>query len=226
MKKLVATLVIGLCACMAIHAQNGSVKVSQSAEIDALVNGKKAKEQTKQDKKAEKEKKKEAASQQTNVRIKMPENTPAPPRPTLPDLKPVPRPEIGVSNGPRMVTKTVHKRVKVMGPDGKPIMRKVLKRVAYKGMRKTAGFRVQVFSGGNTRVDRQKAEQAGHKVKAQFPEAPVYVHFYSPRWICRVGNYTDQKDAAVMLRKIKELGFPSAVIVRSPVTVRNAHYVN
>lgn len=228
MKKLIATILIAVCGMTIAMAQSdqqkgkGSVKVSQSAEIDALVSGKKGKP----DKVSKKQPQDNKAASSVNIRMKMQEMAPPPPRPTVPDAKASQRPEVGVSKGPRMVTKIVHKRVKVLGPDGRPLTRKVTKRVAYKGIKKTAGFRVQVFSGGNTRVDRQKAEQAGRKVKAKYPDAPVYVHFYSPRWICRVGNFTDHKEAASMLHRVKELGFPGAVIVRTPVTVRNTQFLN
>lgn len=81
---------------------------------------------------------------------------------------------------------------------------------------KGAGFRIQVFSGGNTRDARQEAERAGHKVKAAMPELPVYVHFYTPRWGCRVGNFRTYKDAQKVLKKIWKLGYKQAIILRKP----------
>ena len=54
---------------------------------------------------------------------------------------------------------------------------------------KVNGYRVQVFAGGNSRDARVKAEKTGREINALFPGEPVYVHFYSPRWICRMGNY-------------------------------------
>ena len=54
---------------------------------------------------------------------------------------------------------------------------------------KISGYRVQAFAGGNTRDDKQRAQQIGNAIKMKHPDQPVYVHFYSPRWICRVGNY-------------------------------------
>ena len=55
------------------------------------------------------------------------------------------------------------------------IQKKIMKGV------KVAGYRVQVFAGGNTRNDRLKAERIGSEIKSLFPGVPVYVHFYSPR---------------------------------------------
>ena len=81
-------------------------------------------------------------------------------------------------------------------------------------------YRVQVFSGGNSRSDRQKAERIGNEIKSNFPDEPVYVHFYSPRWICRVGNYRTYEEAHAMLTAIKEAGHQQASIVKGKITVQ------
>lgn len=66
---------------------------------------------------------------------------------------------------------------------------------------KMAGYRVQVFAGGNSRRDRIKAERIGSEIKGLFPSEPVYVHFYSPRWICRMGNYRTYEEAHEVLER-------------------------
>ena len=85
---------------------------------------------------------------------------------------------------------------------------------------KTTGYRVQVFAGSNTRRDRQRAEQAKAQLKNLFPDEAVYVHFYSPRWICRIGNYRTYDEALRMKKEIKQLGFESATIVKGQITVQ------
>ena len=80
--------------------------------------------------------------------------------------------------------------------------------------RRGKGFRIAVYSGGNTREDRNKAELAGQKVKDALPDQPVYVHFYSPRWMCLVGNFEEYKDAQKALWKVKKAGYKSANIIR------------
>jgi len=85
---------------------------------------------------------------------------------------------------------------------------------------KINGYRVQVFAGGNSRKDRQQAEQTGNSVKASFPETPVYVHFYSPRWICRVGNYRTYEEAHHMLVSLRKMGFNQATIVKGKISVQ------
>ena len=84
---------------------------------------------------------------------------------------------------------------------------------------KTVGYRVQVLAGGNTRQDRQRAEQAGRSLRTLFPGEEVYVHFYSPRWICRVGNFRTYEEAHEMLRNIRNLGISGASIVKGKITV-------
>lgn len=89
------------------------------------------------------------------------------------------------------------------------------------GSYKVDGYRVQVYAGGNSRKDRQTAEEIGAKLKRSFPAEPVYVHFYSPRWICRIGNYRSYDDAVRMLKDVKAMGFKQASLVRGKITVQN-----
>ena len=92
--------------------------------------------------------------------------------------------------------------------------KKVMRR-AYK----TNGYRVQVFAGGNSREDKIKAQQVGNAVKAAFPSHPIYVHFYSPRWICRMGNYRTYEEASAILSQVKKLGYKQACIVKGKISV-------
>lgn len=85
---------------------------------------------------------------------------------------------------------------------------------------KVSGYRVQAFAGGNSRVDRQKAERIGNDIKSHYADVPVYVHFYSPRWICRVGNYRTYEEAHQMLVSLRKLGYSQATIVKGKITVQ------
>ncbi len=87
-----------------------------------------------------------------------------------------------------------------------------------KNAQKITGYRVQVFSGGNSREDKTRAENTGEQIKRLFPGEPVYVHFYSPRWICRMGNYRTYEEAQGMLARVKEAGFGQASLVKGPIT--------
>lgn len=85
--------------------------------------------------------------------------------------------------------------------------------------RKITGYRVQVFSGGNSREDKNKAYEAGSDMKTYFPEQPVYVHFYSPKWKCLMGNFRTYEEAGELLRQVKELGYSQATIIKGKITV-------
>lgn len=88
-----------------------------------------------------------------------------------------------------------------------------------KGGYKINGYRVQVYAGGNSRDARRKAEKTGREINNLFPGEPVYVHFYSPRWICRMGNYRTYEEAHQILNAVKKLGYKSAIIVKGKITV-------
>ena len=102
----------------------------------------------------------------------------------------------------------------IVTPDSTDTRKKVMK--GYK----VNGYRVQVFAGGNSRNDRIKAEAAGSEIKGLFPNEPVYVHFYSPRWVCRIGNYRTYEEAHEVLLSVKKLGYQSAIIVKGKITVQ------
>ena len=85
---------------------------------------------------------------------------------------------------------------------------------------KVTGYRVQAYAGGNSKADRQKAQNIGDQIKLKFPEQPIYVHFYSPRWICRVGNFRSYEEAHSMLLEIKKMGYDQATIVKGKISVQ------
>ena len=117
------------------------------------------------------------------------------------------------SDNKKVEAKTVETQQPVIVPDTIDTRKKVMK--GYK----VSGYRVQVFAGGNSRNDRIKAERTGSEIKSMFPGVPVYVHFYSPRWICRMGNYRTYEEAHEVLTRVKNLGYESAIIVKGKITV-------
>ena len=88
-----------------------------------------------------------------------------------------------------------------------------------KRMKKIVGYRIQAFVGGKTRADRQKAERTGEELRTIFPGHQVYVHFYSPRWICRMGNFRTLTEAKEVLDEVVKMGYDTATIVRGKITV-------
>ena len=134
--------------------------------------------------------------------------TPAtkPTQPTTPGTKPSTNSSISNSSG------TGNGETEEVAPD--------LSKKMMRGGVKVNGYRVQAFAGGNSRKDRIQAEQVGSDIKSHFADVPVYVHFYSPRWICRVGNYRTYEEAHQMLTQLRNLGYNQASIVKGKITVQ------
>lgn len=220
MKTIVALLTL-LCVAITTTAQTfterlqktvagkGTITVVHSAAIDKLVNGnqpdiKPAKplQTTQENKTADSTKKQQADStkkQQADSTKKQQADTT---KKTTTQTETKPQQESPKSDDDFEIP-TVDMRKKVMGR-------------SYK----VNGYRVQAFAGGNTRTDRQKAQNIGDAIKLKFPEQPIYVHFYSPRWICRVGNFRTYEEAHAMLLEVKKMGYTQASIVKGKITVQ------
>ncbi|MCM1109382.1 MAG: SPOR domain-containing protein [Clostridium sp.] len=85
---------------------------------------------------------------------------------------------------------------------------------------KSTGYRIQVYSGGNSRTARQEATRIGNQVKALYPELQVYTHFKSPRWICRVGDFKTYEEANEVFRALRDTRrFGEAIIVKSVILI-------
>ena len=195
MKHLAAITLLLACHCAVAGAQTftqrlqkevknqGTVTITQSAEIDELVNG-------------SWHKRNQAATGGTQAKAANATES------------------RGAKPGARANTTAAepYETAEAAMPD----TRKKVMRGAYK----TDGYRVQAFAGGNTRRDRQQAERIGNEIKALFPTQPIYVHFYSPRWICRVGNYRTYEEAHQMLTELRKLGYKQALIVKGKITVQ------
>lgn len=90
----------------------------------------------------------------------------------------------------------------------------------YRSRYTTVGYRIQVYSGGNSRAAREQAMRKGNLVKKYFADIPVYTHFYSPRWTCRIGDFRSYAEASRALSELKSTGaFSEAVIVKCKIQV-------
>lgn len=200
MKKIITTLLITF-SCMVVgHAQTflehlqkkqqgqGVVTVTQSKELDYLIDGVKAKPKLDKDSlNKDSINQKEVAKDSTTTE----------------------KPHRRLVRKEKETTDENTENVKV--DTRKKVMR---------GSHKVNGYRVQIFSGGNTRADRTKAHQAMTKAKQNYPSLPAYTHFFSPHWKCLVGNFIDYKEADKVLKQMKALGFKQAIIVKSKISVQ------
>lgn len=243
MKPFATLFIIALFSAINMNAQTytehiqkkvqgqGTVTVNQSKEIDELVNGK---AQTQPNTSAKKTPSKPAAAEQTHA-TKKTETKPTTTTQNNVTKKAENKPEIAEQHNTTKNEKDSAKKEETAkhetpapkkveenadDNDGMDIpvvdLRKKVMRKSYK----VTGYRVQAFAGGNSRQDKIKAQQIGNNIKMQFPEEPIYVHFYSPRWICRVGNYRSYEEAHRMLTQIHKMGYKSASIVRGKITVQ------
>lgn len=197
MNKIVVTLLLTFSCMATAHAQTflehlqkkqqgqGTVTVTQSKDLDYLINGvpkpKLDKDSLKKDTVQKEVVKDSTVTEKPHRRLVRKERDP---------------------NDESTETVKVDNRKKIM-----------------RGTHKVNGYRVQVFSGGNTRADREKAHQAMNRAKQNYPSLPVYTHFFSPHWKCLVGNFIEYKEAEKVLRQMKALGFKQAIIVKSKISV-------
>ena len=84
---------------------------------------------------------------------------------------------------------------------------------------KVMGYRVQLYGGSNSRQSKLEAQKANDTAKRLFPEYPVYTHFESPRWVCKIGNFTDRNEANEVWKRAKENGFRQALVVRDQILI-------
>ncbi len=195
----------------------GTVTVSQSKAIDELVNGKSIPQDNKEKAIPQTHTTKTILSNTTTKNSK----TSEPQKKLVPDsLKKTEhhdttteREKTATHEAPTKKVETEKEEIEVPMVD----MRKKVMRSSYK----VTGYRVQAFAGGNSRNDRLKAEQIGNAIKMKYPDQPVYVHFYSPRWICRIGNFRSLGEAKKMLAKVRAMGFKQACLVKGKITVQN-----
>ena len=190
----------------------GVVTVNQSKAIDELVNGKQIAPQDNKTKTTPQPQKNLTDTQRKNTETQHKEGTATTQHKLAPDsLK---KNETAKEGNHESNTQKAENKEETDMPVVD--MRKKVMRKSYK----VTGYRVQVYAGGNSRNDRLKAEQTGNNIKMKFPDQPVYVHFYSPRWICRMGNFKSLAEAQKVLAKVKALGYKQACLVKGKITVQ------
>ena len=72
---------------------------------------------------------------------------------------------------------------------------------------KARGFRICIFTGGNSRQDKAKAQQVGQQCRNKFGELAVYTFFQSPRWVTHVGDFATRKEAEKYVNLIRRAHF-------------------
>lgn len=88
-----------------------------------------------------------------------------------------------------------------------------------KKAKKIEGYRLQVYEGDNSRQSRIDVEKIGEEMKRLFPTETVYVQFYSPKWVCRIGNYRTYDEALEIRNKLRGYGYQTTKIMKGKITV-------
>ena len=238
MRRIITTLAAVCCLTVTTHAQSfldhlqkddkskGSVSVNQSEDISKLVNGSgKNKEQESAKQNQDKSRqdnqpaRREEPANRLSEREKAEMSTRS--RSERTSERPSTREDEAADRERRARERAARKAARerkikemeesaVIGDNHKKVM---------SNSKKVSGYRIQVFAGGNTREDRAKAQEIGAKIKVDMPSQPVYVHFYSPRWCCRFGNFRRQDDANDVLKKLKKQGYKNACVVKTTISV-------
>lgn len=233
--KRISALLVTLCIALASFAQ-GSVTVTQSSAISDLVNNKstnktqpaKQTQQTQTQPKTQPQSAPSTQAQQhtttttaptggetaTDGETVAPATTSSAPHVVHTYSGQQPRRNVV----PTGTDEEIAAMVKVRGGDYK-ISDGIGGKKVLRGAHKIKGWRLQVYNGGNKRSDREKAEELGRKVKQHYPGMPVYVHFYSPRWMTKCGNFRTHKDAEPYKTALLNLGFKNVSIVRQQIIV-------
>ena len=89
---------------------------------------------------------------------------------------------------------------------------------------KRAGFRIQVYSSGGSKVGGKSiANSRAAAVKNELPEASTYVSYKAPYWRMRVGDFLTREDALVVMEQLKAV-FPEfakdMIVVRDRINYR------
>ena len=72
---------------------------------------------------------------------------------------------------------------------------------------KVRGYRICIFTGGNSKKDKTKAQQMGQKCRELFGELAVYTSFKSPRWVTHVGDFRTAREAQKYVKLIRRAHF-------------------
>ena len=233
MKQFVLILIVVICSTSKTFGQNflnhlqqqdqgtGQVTVKQSKEIDELVNGKTAIIQDDKTKSTPTTKTlhpsvlDKQAQEHKNIAERKPTST----EHKLSNDQGK-KPETAKKQDPDSIKKPEHHEAEADKNIENEVPIVDMRKKVMRGSYKVTGYRVQAYAGGNSRADRQKAEQIGNSIKMRYPDQPVYVHFYSPRWICRVGNFRNLAEAQSMLAKVRAMGYKQACLVKGKITVQ------
>lgn len=113
-----------------------------------------------------------------------------------------------------------HKKVTTTSTSNSNAKNNGQKHYVNRARHKQRGFRICIFTGGNTRADKIKAIEMGQKCRNLFKELAVYPSFEAPRWVTHVGDFKTRQEAQKYVTRIRRARISYEVrIVSSEVNV-------
>ena len=110
---------------------------------------------------------------------------------------------------PKVVTQNTETKINVFASDS--VQLDSLGFPIPKGFITKDGFRIQIFTGGNSRQDKDLAIKLQHRSQELFPGVKAYCNFISPRWVVRIGDFATRDEAMMHLEKVRETGISKEV---------------
>ncbi|MDR1371162.1 MAG: SPOR domain-containing protein [Dysgonamonadaceae bacterium] len=87
---------------------------------------------------------------------------------------------------------------------------------------KVPGFRVQVFSGNDSRTAKEEASGKDRTIRELFPDVKTYIEYRPPRWSLRIGDFRTKEEAMVFMQELKQ-AFPDFGKEMYPVKVEEVN---
>lgn len=95
-----------------------------------------------------------------------------------------------------------------------------LQRPEVKGYLDKQGYRIQIYTGSNSRESKTTALNLKQRSLKLFPDMEAYCSFISPRWVVRIGDFLNREQAMEQLIKVRESGLSREVrLVRCKIKV-------
>jgi hypothetical protein len=239
--KTIVTTLCAACACAAASAQSsytanlrksepgkGTVVIVQSDEIERIVNTSQSRGAA-AGAKAKTAKGNAATARKDNGGKKDPKDTKqqksATPSTDTHDKDGVAKKEVDTAKGHTPATPAAPSR-----EQGHNILPEVSKSVhvdKYEGgyyvarqRHKAQGYRICIYTGGNSRKDREAAVKMGNTCRSYFSELAAYTSFESPRWVTHVGDFRTKEEAQKYVKLIRRKRFTYETrVVRSTVNL-------
>ena len=84
----------------------------------------------------------------------------------------------------------------------------------------SSGYRIQAFTANNAQAAKVNATKRAKAIAMRFPQYRAYITYKAPSWRLRIGDFTSQREAQEVMRRMKR-AFPdyAFTVVRDRISV-------